>query len=246
MLKLAWAMFGLMLTIPYAALGADIVEKKGRIEINWTTQRLTYFGESTSDNNTEVTYREAEQRAWRDGFSYLETALVEAKAVGMVEDSATSEQWKQLARRIGKATTSINTTYFADGKVRVLLEANVDGSVGKRGNSKESPSSEGQTTGIVFVVSGEAQPTPHLRIELDNGKVVFNTSERTVDGKRFGGYWFRSNARSQLSAVVGKNSVEVAAQAGSDGIIVAAEVWESKVKALRPLLESGRVAILIE
>lgn len=246
MRSLVWAILGLALAVPVKILKADIIEKKGRIEINWTTQRLTYFGESASDTATEPTYREAEQRAWRDGFSYLETALVEAKAAGIVEDSLGNEQWKQQAKTIAKASSSINTTYFADGKVRVLLEANVDGSLIKKGAAKEAQSSEGQTTGVVFVVSGDARPTPYLRLETANGKVVFNTAERTVDGKRFGGYWFRSNARSQVSAVVGKNAVEIEAHAGKDGIVIPTEVWESKVKPLQPLLESGKVAILIQ
>ena len=108
-----------LMSVSGLAHGEQFIEREGRYEINWSTGKVRFYGVGKL-NEAEDSMRSAEQRAWADGLKSAEKniPILLSTRLGAVEQS-NPEKLSKLA----SATISIATTYFADSRVKVQLEA---------------------------------------------------------------------------------------------------------------------------
>ncbi len=106
----------------FVAKSDPLVEKDGRLEINWSTGKVKFYGTSVGQLPKDGTWRSHEQRAWGEGLAYFEKNLegIYAKKLGLSESKLVEKP------ALIKATTSTNTTYFGDSRVKVSLEASLN------------------------------------------------------------------------------------------------------------------------
>jgi hypothetical protein len=174
-------------------IAAPIVEKSGRFEINWSSGMITFYGQSTLEPSDEA-WRSAEQRAWTDGVTYLETDAPKALAAKWGADAPAEAK---LGNSL-KLTRSLYTSYFGDKKIKVILEAKL--SEVMRGLTP--PASAGTTlpanaSGAVLIkLSSGSQPSPVFSIVSESGAVLLpaeNIKKTIIDGATIS-RWFKGQA----------------------------------------------------
>ena len=107
------------LILPASAFGKQGV---GRIQLQSDSNLIRYYGvASVNSNDPSETWRSAEQRAWAEGLTYLESHIKQVKqSKGLMPEISTEERLL-----IKQSTKSRGVTYFGDSRVKVALESDI-------------------------------------------------------------------------------------------------------------------------
>lgn len=237
---------------------APVVEEGGRLEVNWGTHRIRFYGEAkSSDSDGAEALKAAEKKAWQDGLAYVSDAVrdlnIAANESHVSNTEALTQNAREAARQVATSTFSYNTTYFGDGTVRVHLENALPKALevaGLRFRQKEAlQTAMTQFSGIVLKCDKALKPRATYQVVDETGTVVFDVRDMAEDAFRRNlmGRWFRRPSPSELVEVVGNNPVTVAASVGSDAtrLVVDRAAWEAALEGHRALLVNGTIALAL-
>lgn len=208
------------------ASAAPVTEKVERFELDWTAQRVRYYGEAkVSAEDGAGAYDVAAKRARAEGGVYARNAA--ASAGGALGDGA----------KIAAASSSTGTTYYGDGSVRVYLEAPLADAFAKA--DAVSADAKANHTGIVLQLSGNTTPTGTYVLVDESGRELYAAGH-------LGGRWLKRPSGSELAPYVGDRAATVAAQVLAPGRLrIARADWDKELSQLLPLLNAGAVALVL-
>jgi len=239
-----------------AAPASPIVETQDRLEVNWATMRMRFFGQASADSTSEDGFRVAEKKAWQDGLSYVSDAVrnlnIHTNEKLTENPERLSEDAREAARLVSTSTYSYNTTYFGDGAVRVHLENSLPKAFetsGLRFRQKEAlePSMIAYT-GIVFDSDKAVKPTALYQVRDESGDILFSVQDMAEAGfrKNLMGRWFKNPTAAELTEAIGKSPLRLPAKAESPGVfVISRREWERAIQGHQALLVNGSIAIAI-
>ena len=253
--NLAWlAGCAIGLGMASAALGSAVVESNDRLEINWTTLRLRYYGEATINSSSDD-LKAAEKRAGRDGLNYANDAVrnmnIAANEPYAASPEKLAEDARQAAHQVSVGTSSYSTTYFADGTVRVYLESPLGKALESSAihfRQKEAPEQTmTQYTGIVLSVDHLVKPRATYQVVDQEGNILFDAKDmaQASFNKRLMGRWVRRPTAVELADAVGKNPLQIPVLVKDGKFLVRRDIWEKATEGHRSLLVSGIIAIAL-
>jgi hypothetical protein len=224
------------------AFAANLIERDGRYEVNWTTGKVRFYGVGKLESG-ETNYRSAEQRAWADGLRAAEKDLpkVMAERLG-TSDSATVEKLSKMSA----ATTSVTTTYFGDERVKVLLEAPMH-KVAEQlsANAAGSVATDAAPESVVIQLPRGTMPTAFVKVVDEQGRELVSAGglARAVQNGRPMNKWFKSKVDGD-SSVNPSNSKVISAQATQRGVIkVQSTDWKPSYASA---MVSGTAAFVVQ
>jgi hypothetical protein len=246
--------FALGLAATPSANAAPIIEKSERMEINWSTMRLRFYGEAKAGGGSDL--RAVEKQAWTDGLAYVNDAVRDLNIAANDNANANPERLtaeaKKAATQVSTSTSSYNTTYYGDGTVRVFLENGLPKAFvtsGIRFRQKESPAASMiQYTGVVIKAAKAIRPRPTYQVVDEAGGILFDVSDMAEEAfhRNLMGRWFKNPAESEVVGAVGSNPIYLEADVGSDGrLIINKATWDEKTAGHRALLVSGSIALAV-
>jgi hypothetical protein len=236
------SIFGLLvcMTCFHEAYSANLVERDGRYEVNWSTGKIRFYGVgkvAADDSN----YRSAEQRAWADGLKAAESDLpVVMKGKLGTRDLVSLDKLSKLMA----ATTSVSTTYFGDERVKVLLEAPIE-KVSEQlvgGSPAGSANTSNSSESLVFKLPKGAKPSVVVKIVDEQGHELLPAGQLAASIQKGGPVprWFRTAAEPSAS----KPITEVTATSLERGVVkVAAGQWKPTYAAA---IINGSAAFVVE
>ena len=234
------ALLGLLSILDTAPARANaVVDKGGRVEVDYSAQKIRFYGEATvkAEDGADG-MKAAEKRARVDGMDYL-TGSEGSKLL----------PFKPTDLRTG--TNSYVTNYYADGTVRVYLETSLSEVAPKDlgfASKEKVDASASSSSGVVFSVDKKAKPAPIYQIVDESGAVLFQAKDMAEAAYREGlmGRWLQRPSEKDLAAAVGIKPARLALVSVAPGQFqVSRAVWDEVMKESRPHLVNGRVALLI-
>ena len=223
---------------------APVIETYDRFELNWSNMRIKFFGEATADF-AQKGFDGAEKLATDDGLLYALRQVPKVRQEkGLPADAPAS-----IANQVTKQAFVSNTTYFADGRVRVELESSLakalepDVSEFKADEPTAEPT---QATAVIVTIKGSKGPGLISEIRSPDGEVLFSAKDiaRSAYRRQLTGRWFFRSSP-ELRNFGGDQPVEVEAVWQNGSIALDKETW-SKIRAAHPrLLEEAKLAFVL-
>jgi hypothetical protein len=238
------------------AEGVQLVEHHDRMEINWSSHKIRFFGESGPHENMLKGVDGAEKRAWADGLSYIESSIHDY-GVSVFESLSTnmekvSAEAGAAAKSITKSVYSYNTLYFGDGTVRVYLESALPKALTTsliRFRQKEAASTQlMQRTGLVIRLDSRVQPRPRYRVVDETGMPLFDAKDMSEEGfsRNLMGRWYEAPADAESAEFVGKSPLEISATVDPKGqFVVPRQAWNDALEGHKALLVNGLIAVVM-
>jgi len=237
-------------------VAAPLTDRFGRMEINWSTQKIRFYGESGAGENTIKGIDGAEKRAWAEGLSYIENSVYELSVSDFEGLSSNIEKIakdaRAAARNVTKAVYSLNTIFFGNGAVRVYLESSLPKALATtmiRFRQKEAASAQLlHRTGVILKLNGRTQPKPRYRVVDETGMPLFEARDMAEDafGRNLMGRWYEAPADAESAEFVGKSPITIDASLNHEGsIVVPREVWTSSLDGHQSLLVNGLIAVIV-
>ncbi len=240
------------LNLAGAAHAAPVIESNARLEINWSTLRMRYYGEAVSGSED---LKSAEKKAWRDGLNYANDVVrnlnIAANEPFSSNPEKLAEDAKIASHQVSVGTSSFSTTYFADGTVRVYLESPLPKALESsliHFRQKEAPEpTMTEHTGIVLAPDQAVKPRPNYQITDEDGKILFDVRDmaQASYNRRLMGRWYRKPNSSELTDAVGKNPLNIPVRVTDGKFLVQREIWEKAIEGHKSLLVSGIIAIAL-
>lgn len=230
--------------LAHEAYAAALVEKSGRFEINWSTSKMRFYGTSILDPKQEDSWRSAEQKAWSDGITYLQQNAPDALSK---RSGLSSSEAAKLTNAIA-ATSSVNTTYFGDSRIKVSLESSIADlfkeviASSPKGSVVSSPSSE---TALLVKVSNKATPTAVFAVVDETGVNLVSDRDMAATAVSSSSIsrWYKSRPEALGSKELPENTPELKATAVRAGVLQVAKAdWKPEYAGV---LASGRAAIVV-
>ncbi len=227
-----------------------VLESYERFELNWSAMRVRFFGESQVGGG-ESGFDVAEKIAIDDGLKYAlgQVGKMRQKVgVGSEEDDQTS----QVAHELTKQAYVVNTSYYADGRVRVDLEGQMskvfETNASKGGFKLGDPTSEPtEATAVVLEIKSATSPQLVPEIVSSTGETLYSVGNvaRSSFRKNMLGRWFYQNSV-ELKNFRGKSPLVLEAELGPEGrVTVSKEQWKQLESEHPRLFEDAKIAFVI-
>jgi hypothetical protein len=230
---------------PYSLFAANIIEKNGEFELNWSTMEVRFIGSGKLDKQDGDSYRPVEQRAWSDGLNNAKEKLGDVLAARMGYSGVASIE-KLLSK-----TKSYSTTYYGDQTVRVVLEAPMAELMGQIHTPVSGSSSSNHCDKAVVVkLPKGTKPLTTLTLKGVAGEELLSPStvSRETWTRQMMGRWYSGKSISDIygedaSAFKNATLVEAAANNPKEFKMIA----ESGVSAeqVQGCLSQGKLAYLV-
>ncbi len=232
------AVYGLTASSVFAQ---RVVENVDRFEMNWSTMRLRYFGESATGKALDL----AEKEATDQGLLYALANVPKIRA----EKGASVDGASDIANAVSKQSYTYNTVYFSNGKVRVELESNLALALdpGRKPFAPvETNDSAEAPTSLVIRVSGLTQPSLVEEIKDSSGETAYSSQDVSPEAYRKSllGKWFYANSP-ELRSFAGSKTHEIEATYQNGRLVVEKSSWESFKKGGAKALRDARVAFVL-
>jgi hypothetical protein len=235
------------------AFSRPVIQEFDRVQINWSTAKIQFYGEASSvPVDGERALKNAETVARLDGIKYIGEAVkklqeekIELPAELKPEDPA------KAVSNVRKSTYSYNTTYYANGQVRVYLENYLAKALAKDDfaftHTNAPSASEAKNTGIVFKLAAATPPAVAYRVVDEKGEVLFQIQDVAADAfqQRMMGQWFKSATAQELEGAAGKNPVELVASPKGSDIEVKRADWQQATEGNTNLLRASKIVLLL-
>jgi hypothetical protein len=222
-----------------------VVEPKDeRVEVDWSRQRIRFYGEAIS--KPDQPFKEAEQAAWQDGLSYLSESIPKLQGAAWTLNRA---DHSAIVSQISRGLYSYDTQYFSDGRVRVYLESRLSNAFPEATNETVPDNKElGAThSAIVLKVDSRFDPLPIISVVSETGEVLYSIRDVSREAFAAGlmGRWFKADQGADYRNFIGQNPVVLNSQARAPGVFVVPEAEWSQVAQSNPLLlNQARIAIV--
>ena len=253
----AWLIYGAAtLLLPAVAAAAPLIEVDDRLEVNWSTLQLRFFGEAAVPAQADG-YKTAEKEAWHEGVTYAAAAVralnatLNEQPVGETAEGAVEGEVAKASKQLASAIHSVNTTYFADGTVRVQLESALAKALvtsGVRFRQHEAAETvQSEVTGIVLKSAASTKPKARYEVVDENGELLFGVHDLAQEAykKNLMGRWFRRPTGDELTAAVGPSPVTIPATAKDGRFVVDRHTWDEALNGHRSLLVNGTIAVAL-
>lgn len=232
---LLFASFSLVAT---PAFPVAVVEKAERVEVDYSAQKIRFYGESAvKPEDGADAIKAAERRARLEGLDYLAT-----KGDKVLP-------FKAAAVRANN--NSYVTNYYADGTVRVYLESSMAGLAAKDltfTQKDKVDTSASSTSGVIFTVDKKAKPAAVYQIVDESGAILFEAKDVAEAAFQQGlmGRWLQRPGDKDLAAVVGAKPARLSLVSIGPGKFQANRAaWDETMKESRPHLVNGEVALVV-
>lgn len=226
-----------------SSFAANLIERDGRYEVNWTTGKVRFYGVGKLAAGDD-SYRAAEQRAWSDGLRAAELDLpkIMAGRLGGVDQTSADRLTK-----LSGSTSSVNTTYFGDERVKVLLETPMQKLAAQLAGSTAQVNAPQAATAepVVIQLPKGSKPTAFVKVIDEQGKELVSPKQLASSAQNGSpmAKWFKSKVDSD-SSVNPSNSKVISAASTERGVIrVQASEWKPGYTAA---LTSGAAAFVVE
>lgn len=237
-------------------IAAPVIETTDRLEINWSTLRIRFYGEAKMGMDlTGEGYQGLEKRAWRDGVTYAGDAVrnlnIAANAGASGSQDKISDDAKQAAKAFTQSIYSVSTTYYGDGTVRVLLESTLPKALGPAGirfrQREASDPAMTQYTGLLLKLDRSMRPKAVFQVVDESGAVVHDVHDMAQEafGRNLMARWFRNPTAAEIAEVVGSSPLQLNARVENEHLVVERSAWDQAIEGHRSLLVNGAVAIAI-
>ncbi|RZA15476.1 MAG: hypothetical protein EOP10_26290 [Proteobacteria bacterium] len=220
-----------------------VIETFDRFEMNWSTMKLRYFGESAVGKTLDL----AEKEATDQGLLY---ALANVPKI-RTEKGVPVENAGDIANAVTKQSYAYNTVYFSNGKVRVELESSLALALDPGRKPFTPKAVEGGESGsgnqsVVVEVSGASSPTLIKEIVDSSGELAYSSQDVSPEAyrKSLTGRWFYPNS-SELKSFAGDQAVRVKASFQNGKLVVDKAAWEEARSRASKSLADGRVAFVL-
>ncbi len=263
MTKLFTALFLIgMFVQPSQADAKQVIEKSDRMEVNWSTLRIRFYGEAEADLQSDDDYKFAEKKAWRDGLRYVSGAVrdiyIAQNEMLFGNPDLLSKAANKAAKSISTSTFSYDTTYYANGTIRVHLENMLSKAIASdaiRFRLKEAlDPGLIQHSGVLFELDNKIKPSATYKVIDENGETLFDAKEMAESAfkKNLMGRWFIAPHSSELEASIGNVPVRIPVKlmdnstvnsAGNSTFVVKRKYWDRVIEGHKALLRSGRIAL---
>lgn len=232
------------LTLASLELSAQpVVETFDRFEMNWSTMRLRYFGESSKAKTLDA----AEKEATDEGLLYALASVPKIRS----EKGAPSDNASDIASAISKQSYAYNTIYFSDGKVRVELDSSLALALdpGRRPYAPKSAESADQAangTSVVLEVIGLQGPALIKEIHTHSGELAYSSQDVSPEAyrKTLTGRWFYKDSP-ELRNFAGAEPMQIKASFQNGKLVVDQAAWEAARLNAPKSLADGRVAFVL-
>ncbi len=238
-----------------SAFAGQVVDATDRMEINWSTLKIRFYGEAVLNDSDSDAYKSAERKAWHDGLTYASEAVrnlnVSVNEGLVASPDKLTEDARKAAKQVSTSTSSYNTTYFGDGHVRVHLESTLPKALETSGIRfrQKDPSEPAMTqfTGIVLKADKATKPKPIYQVVDESGAVVFDVKDMAEEAyrKNLMGRWFKRPTAGELGEAAGKNPVQLEAEVQDGRFVVSRASWDKALEGHRSLLVNGLVVIAL-
>jgi hypothetical protein len=226
------------------AFAEDYIERIGRIELNWANGRASYYGTAILDQKADTAWRGAEQRAWSEGLTYLKQNML--GALGERIGPADTKLEAQLGNLVS-ATTSKNTTFYGDGRIKVSLEVPVSIVEVKNAAAPATGVTETKVGGeLVVRANGKALPTLYISVVDEAGASLVTAAEvaSAATGRGFGARWFKRSMGGQKAQADSGKTQEIKARYATSGtLVVARSDW---TESMRDLVLAGKTVVILQ
>ncbi len=241
---------GVLITIMIAAniptlFARNLLEGDERFEVDWSSMTIKFYGEAPVPPKGDNAFKQAEQTAWTDALRYAEQAAAKVLA----EKAAT----EKLGERVTSAVRSYNTTYFADGRVRVHLENSLAAALRRDDinfKHKQVPSTAGaRNTGLIVEVQGAKEPLAHYQIVDEGGQVLFSVGDIAEDAykKHLMGRWYKGIKSVKSTSLSGENAARLQSTLlpESGNLQVSRQAWQAAIEGNESVLQAGKISLVI-
>lgn len=252
-----WLFYSCFIWWASGASATAVIEMFDRFEINWTNLRFRFYGESVSSDIYQESLKSAERDAWRNGIAYLQNSIgkiVIATQQTTLRDSQAGFEAaaREVSKLLVKTTSSFNTIYFADGRVRVVLENLLSRTIpveAMRFRQRE-PVSYGslEFSGIGLRLSKSVRPSARYVVIDEHGETLFDVHAMAEDAykKNLMGRWLKRPSAAETNELIGKTPAILDSEVIAEGRFrVPRAVWDQVVEGHRALLVNGVIALLL-
>ena len=217
-----------------------------RVELNWDTMRIRFYGVSAKIG----TLKETEDEAIKEGVAYIAEALPAIREANLEEKYLGRAFQKDLVKGVSRNTYTYSTTYFQDGKVKVDLESSLASALFPAGLkfTKDEPESDpGPNTGLMILVEGSLDPQMIYEIRNEDGDSLYRLKDvaRNEFAKNFMGRFFYQKGSRKIKYYLGDKPLEIKAKSQGDRVLlVDGDRWEKLMEDNYHILERARVAVV--
>lgn len=239
-MKLAVTLFLLGQTA--TVVGEEVVTTHGRLQLNWSTMQLSFDGLASG---TGLALSVLEERAWRNGFTYLQEKL---PALYQQQGISAGKQGVYDRSTAVFRTLHLRETVYSAQRVQINFLTTLPQlfTLPSLSLAADKPTSKSRNSAIVLRVANEYQPRAIYRVEDQQGRPLFTQTmvKQTAFARRLMGRYFRTT---NLPSVAGNNPqvIDVQPLANSqERLTVTAQVWQRAVKGNESLLNNAKVVII--
>jgi Skp family chaperone for outer membrane proteins len=239
-----------------SSMAAALVEKVGRIEVDWTNQVVKLFGEALPKDAAE-SLSETERKARQEGL-----AALREEVEGFYKNHYPDENSDQLARQAKDAAQlavrrsySTNTNYYPDGRVKVSLEVPLSPTLARsnlnfrEAINEENGDNEATFTGLVLRLNQAMAPRASFKVVNESGSVLYSESSLLAEAykKQLMGRWVHQKAtQNEIRRFAGLKPMELDGKVvDSSTIQVSSADWAKLGKKQPLMLARSSVLILV-
>ena len=227
-------------------LSAETGALYDRVQLNWDTMRIKFYGEARKSDSVQ----EAERMAVKEGISYIVEAIPAIRLATLEGGLVSKRSSADIAKKVSTKTYSQKTTYFSDGRVRVDLESSLPNALAPEGVdfAKDEPDEEmGHATGLQISLKAPMDPQIMFEVQDEDGDSLYRLKDvaKSEFSKNFMGRFFQSVDRSKIKYFIGAKPLKINGKLKGDRVIVvSSDAWESLLKDNYGILERAKVAVV--
>lgn len=243
-------LFGGFFALPVNYSYGVVMDRIERVEMDWSKMRIRYYGKFSAVSLAGSSYEEASDRALQEGLLYLVKHLPDIRAQRLGQNR--TDQDVEMAHRVASSTFISNTTYFANGGVRVDLESNLARAMADTGEDFSLDKAEGlpaKHSAVVIKLNQAVAPRPVYQVvDQATGQRLFHVGDiaREDFERNLMGRWFDSDKGRDFRSYVGAEPTVIAAEWGTEGQIrVNKTAWQQIQQENPGLLASAQIAIVL-
>lgn len=222
-------------------IAAPLIQKIGRIELNWSNQRIRFYGFAQAE-----TYEKSDAEAWQEGMRYLSAHLpkVRKQFAGLSQENASS-----AVTSVARSVYRIKTSYYKGPMVRIDMESQLPKALMAlhlAHQTEEPLSAPSPHSHLVWQLDQPISPSPTMEV-YDHDELIYSPQRvaRSAYEKRLMGQWHLVDGTRAPLMRGGQRPLVIPARVEKGRIVVDSELWQEHAKNAEPLLSQALVTFLL-
>ena len=231
-----------------SAIAAPVVEKLDRVELNWTTFKIRFHGESELKSGKFI---EAEKAAIQNGLSYIYSQIPEIRKKSFKPLKLDGDH-DQAALELTKRTYPIQTNLDKEGKIMVELESSLVTALKPLVDHKESTKHESDAqsahSGIVIKINGDFIPKPVYKLVNEKGDLLYSHQDVLEEAfeKNFMGKFVKGFSKYEVQSLVGSKPLVIDATVDAGGSLkVNNSIWNEVIRVDSSLIREAKILLVL-